>query len=143
MGFDSDYRVTTNASDGSQHPRIRQGKDQAGNPGQYRASYEATTRLRLARSSSRVAVREMVVGRLGAAWREGRRLASIPSGQTAITTDWHAAGQPRVEMLSNQRLGLHLDWFDIMGFQPVRHPLSEPGILEIEPCLFHPWMASQ
>jgi single-strand DNA-binding protein len=32
------------ASDGSQNPRIWQGKDQAGNPGQHRASYEITAR---------------------------------------------------------------------------------------------------
>jgi len=32
------------ASDGSQNPRIWQGNDQAGNPGQYRASYEITAR---------------------------------------------------------------------------------------------------
>jgi hypothetical protein len=50
------------ASDGNQSPRIWQGKDRAGNPGQCRASYEpeSATRRRPAQSSSWVAARATV-----------------------------------------------------------------------------------
>jgi hypothetical protein len=35
------------------------------------------------------------------------------------------------------------NWFDLMVCQPVGHPLLEPGIFELEPCLLHLWMANQ
>jgi single-stranded DNA-binding protein len=41
------------ASDGSQNPRIWQGKDQAGNPGQHRASYGAKSATHPARARGR------------------------------------------------------------------------------------------